>query len=89
MAIPSTTKNNIPTLADVSEAIKSGAFSMDDLMSTLADQKQYVRAGGNYRELLNDGVSVVNGQFARCYKLGDKINGDGVVQSKMTRKKKA
>lgn len=88
MANPQATAKAIPSLADVREAIKQGAFSMDELMSALSDQKQYVRAGGNYRELVNDGVSVVNGQFARCFKLGDTINSDGATQPKRTRKKK-
>lgn len=89
MANTQTATKGAPTLADVREAIKSGAFSMDELMAALSDQKQYVRAGGNYRELTNDGVSVVNGQFARCFKLGSTINSDGIVQPKRTRKKKA
>jgi hypothetical protein len=77
------------SLADVRDAITRGDFNMDQLMSSLAAEKQYVRSGGDYRELINDGVSVVNGQFAKCFKLGDKINSEGAVQPKRTRKKKA
>lgn len=78
------------SLGEVREAIKRGDFKMEDLMSSLADEKIYVRVGGNYRELHKDGVSVVNGQFANCYKLSDTlINADGETQAKRSRKKKS
>lgn len=90
MANQTVTAKGAPmSLADVREAIKSGAFSMEELMSSLAGEKTYARAGGAYRELISDGVSVVGGRFATCFRLGKKINGDGSEAPIRSRKKKS
>ena len=77
------------SMTEVRDAINRGDFKIEDLLNSIAGEKAYVRAGNAYRELIREsGASFVNGHFALCYRLGDKINSDGSVAPKRPRKKK-
>lgn len=89
MANPTTAVKNGMSANEVRAAVARGDFTIEDLMSALAGEKMYVRAGDAFVELVPAGAHQIKGTYAKCFRLGDKIKDTGEIVPKRTRKKKA
>jgi len=76
------------SLTEVVAALNTGEITMDQLLSQLETEKQYVRRGSNYSLLKYDGVSFVNGAPAKIFTVeSEKTDREGNVVARKPRKK--
>ena len=78
------------SMTDVVAALNSGELTMDQLLSQLATEKQYIRRGTSYSELKYDGVSFIAGAPAKVFTLDTaRIDREGKEVERKERAKKS
>lgn len=76
------------SMTDVVAALNSGEITMDQLLSQLATEKQYIRRGTSYSELKYDGISFIAGAPAKVFTVdSERIDREGKKVESKPRKK--